>query len=285
MLAVAGWKSTRSECAATLLDGRALASQLRMQAMASWDHAQYLKFESERTRPARELLARVPTDEVSVAIDLGCGPGNSTVLLAQRWPNARVLGVDNSPDMLARARADSPALEFVESDVASYRPSEPVDVLFANAVFQWVPDHARLLPALMQSLRPGGVLAFQVPDNLGEPTHKLMRELPGPWSVSVQAIEPRTHVGGPGAYFDLLAPYSGQVDIWRTTYEHVMPDAAAIVEWLKGTGLRPYLDVVDDRAAYLAAYTAAIDAAYPAHHGGARLLTFPRLFVVAQRAR
>ncbi|HTU60167.1 MAG TPA: trans-aconitate 2-methyltransferase, partial [Polyangiales bacterium] len=114
---------------------------------------------------------------------------------------------------------------------------------------------------------------------------RLMRALPGPWSAAVQAIAPRTHVAGPGAYFDLLAPHASQVDIWRTTYEHVMPDAAAIVEWLKGTGLRPYVDAVADRDAYLAAYTAAIDAAYPPHHGGARLLTFPRLFVVAQRAR
>ena len=253
--------------------------------MAGWDHAQYLKFEAERTRPARELLGRVPTDDVRVAIDLGCGPGNSTALLAQRWPQARVLGVDNSEEMLTRARADLPALDFLEADVSTYRPSEPADVLFANAVFQWVPDHARLLPALMEALRPGGVLAFQVPDNLNEPTHRLMRELPGPWSASVQALAPRTHVAEPSAYFDLVAPRARQVDIWRTTYEHVMPDAAAIVEWLKGTGLRPYLDVVSDRDSYLAAYTAAIDAAYPAHHGGARLLTFPRLFVVAQRAR
>jgi trans-aconitate 2-methyltransferase len=253
--------------------------------MATWDQAQYLKFEAERTRPARELLARVPEGQVSVAIDLGCGPGNSTALLRERWPGARVLGVDNSPEMLARARQDLPALEFIEADLASYRPGEQVDLLFANAVFQWVPGHAQLLPSLMESLRPGGVLAFQVPDNLAEPTHRLMRELPGPWSARVQALSPRTHVGTPGFYFDLLAPHASQVDIWRTTYEHVMPDAEAIVEWVKGTGLRPYLEVVQDRVAYLTAYTAALDLAYPAHHGGARLLTFPRLFVVAQRKR
>lgn len=253
--------------------------------MATWDQAQYLKFEAERTRPARELLNRVPEGDVSVAVDLGCGPGNSTALLRDRWPAAHVRGVDNSPEMLTRARADLPALEFLEADVASYRPSEPVDVLFANAVFQWVPDHAKLLPSLMESLRPGGLLAFQVPDNLSEPTHRLMREVPGPWSASVRALSPRTHVGSPGFYFDLLAPHASQVDIWHTTYEHVMPDAASIVEWVKGTGLRPYLEVVTDRAAYLAAYTAAVDNAYPPHHGGARLLTFPRLFVVAQRKR
>lgn len=251
--------------------------------MATWDQAQYLKFEAERTRPARELLARVFAEDVQVAVDLGCGPGNSTALLHERWPSARVVGVDNSPQMLARARNDLPHVTFIEADVAAYRPAQPVDVLFANAVLQWVPDHARLLPSLLQSLKPGGVLALQVPDNLNEPSHRSMRELPGPWFAHVQALEPRTHVRGPGFYFDLLAPHASQVDIWRTTYEQVMPNAEAIVEWVKGTGLRPYLEAVPDPEAYLAAYTRAIDAAYPPRHGGARLFSFPRLFVVARR--
>ncbi|MET0284113.1 MAG: trans-aconitate 2-methyltransferase [Polyangiales bacterium] len=251
--------------------------------MATWDQAQYLKFERERTRPASELLARVQTD-ARLAIDLGCGPGNSTALLRERFPGARVIGVDSSAEMLVRARADLPELEFVQADVSSYA-SEGADLLFANAVFQWVPEHATLLPRLMQSLQPGGTLAFQVPDNLHAPTHRLMRELPGPWSSAVGALDPRTAVGSTGFYFDLLAPYASDVDIWRTTYEHVMPSAEAIVEWVKGTGLRPYLDVVPDRDAYLRAYTSAVDAAYPAHHGGARLFSFPRLFVVARRAQ
>lgn len=252
--------------------------------MPTWDQVQYLKFEAERTRPARELLARVSQDDVRLAIDLGCGPGNSTALLCARWRDAHVLGVDNSPDMLARARRDLPAVEFVEADIESYRHRVPADVLFANAVFQWVPDHRALMPALMQRLPPGGVLAFQVPDNLSEPTHRLMREVDGPWSSTVRALAPRTHVGSSAFYFDLLAPYASEVDIWRTTYEHVMPSAEAIVEWVKGTGLRPYLEAVPDRDAYLRAYTAAVDAAYPAHHGGARLFSFPRLFVVARRS-
>ncbi|HEX5661236.1 MAG TPA: trans-aconitate 2-methyltransferase [Polyangiales bacterium] len=248
--------------------------------MPSWDQAQYLRFEAERTRPARELLARVPLATAGLAIDLGCGPGNSTALLRERWPDARVLGVDSSPDMLTRARKDLPELEFVEADVASYRP-ERADVLFANALFQWVPNHDTLLPGLLQSLKPGGVLAFQVPDNLDQPTHRLMREVEGPWSAATRTLQPRVSRGSPAFYFDLLAPHASEVDIWRTAYEHVMPSPEAIVEWVKGTGLRPYLEVVPDREAYLEAYTAAIDEAYPAHHGGARLLTFPRLFVVA----
>jgi trans-aconitate 2-methyltransferase len=250
--------------------------------MATWDHAQHLMFEAERTRPARELLARVQV-EAKTAVDLGWGPGNSTVLLCERYRDGHVVGVDSSPEMLARAREDLPALEFIEADVGSYRP-EPADPLCANAVFQWVPAHATVLPALMQCLKPGGVLAFQMPDNLDAPTHRLMREVEGPWSIATRALNPRTHVGSPASYFDLLAPYASDVDIWRTTYEHVMPSPKAIVEWVKGTGLRPYLEAVPDREAYLAAYTRAVDAAYPAHHGGARLFSFPRLFVVARRS-
>jgi trans-aconitate 2-methyltransferase len=251
--------------------------------MPRWDDAQYLKFEAERTRPARELLARVELSSPQLVIDLGCGPGNSTALLHARWPGARVVGVDSSPDMLARARADLPALEFVQADVAAYRP-ERAELLFANALFQWLPDHLTLLPSLLQSLAPGGVLAFQVPDNLDQPTHRLMRELDGPWAEATRALSPRATIGAPPFYFDLLAPLCSEVEIWRTTYEHVLPSPESIVAWVEGTGLRPYLEVVPDRTAYLRAYTAAIDAAYPAHHGGARLLSFPRLFVVARRS-
>jgi trans-aconitate 2-methyltransferase len=252
--------------------------------MATWDQAQYLKFEAERTRPARELLGRVLLDDVALAIDLGCGPGNSTALLIERFSKARVIGVDSSREMLARARADLPATEFIEADLARYRPDAPADVLFANAVFHWVPNHQQLLPALMRSLKPGGVLAFQVPDNFDEPSHRAMRDVPGPWLEVVQGLTPQTHVREPAYYYDLLAPYASEVDIWRTTYEHIMPSAEAIVEWVKGTGLRPYLEAVPDRDAYLAAYTREIDTAYPPHHGGARLFSFPRLFVVARSA-
>lgn len=257
--------------------------------MGSWDDRQYLKFGDERTRPARELLARVPVGEAARVVDLGCGPGNSTALLRARWPGARVTGVDNSPEMLARARQDSaesgPDIEWVEADVQAFRADGPVDVLFANAVLHWLPEHEVLLPALLEQVRPGGALAVQMPESFHEPSHRLMRELDGPWRARTRALPATPPVASAAAYYDLLAPRARSVDIWRTTYEHVMPDAAAIVEWVKGTGLRPTLDALDpgERPAFLTAYTQAIAAAYPPRADGKRLFSFPRLFLVAVR--
>jgi trans-aconitate 2-methyltransferase len=229
----------------------------------------------------------VPVASPARVVDLGCGPGNSTALLRERWPAARLVGVDNSPEMLARARQDFPDIEWIAGDVATFAMGggEPVDVWFANAVLHWVPDHATLLPALVARLRCGGALAVQMPDNAAEASHLLMHELPGPWRARLRAVGGRMPVESAGFYYDLLAPAARHVDIWRTTYEHVMPDAVAIVEWVKGSGLRPYLDALEEgeRADYLAAYTEAIAAAYPARADGKRLFPFPRLFIVAVR--
>ncbi len=253
--------------------------------MTTWDDQQYLKFAEERTRAAEELLARVRIEKPHRVVDLGCGPGNSTQLLAERWPFAEVIGIDNSPVMLERARSDYPEIEFVEGDVLNYRAEAPVDLLFANALLQWVPEQERLLPELMHALVPGGALAFQVPDNTDEPSHHLMRELPGPWQERFKRLRQRPGVGSPAFYYDQLCPHAEYVDIWRTTYEHVMNDTQDIVEWLKGTALRPYLEVLDaqEQEAYLSAYKAALEAAYPARRDGKRLFSFPRLFVVAVR--
>jgi trans-aconitate 2-methyltransferase len=238
--------------------------------VAVWNDAQYLKFADERTRAVSELLARVPLARAARVVDLGCGPGNSTALLRERWPDASLSGVDNSPQMLERARQDFPSIEWILGDAGSYTPAEPVDLLFANAVFHWLPDHARLFPSLIERVRKGGALAVQMPQNFEEPSHRLMRE------VRARLMPGRKPV---------LAPRATTVDIWRTTYEHVMPDAAAIVEWVKGTGLRPYLDDLteSERAGYLAAYRDAIDLAYPPQVDGKRLFSFPRLFIVAVR--
>ena len=255
--------------------------------MALWNDAQYLKFGDERTRAARELLARVPLERAERVVDLGCGPGNSTALLSERWPNARLSGVDNSPEMLERARRDFPAIEWILGDAGSYRAPEPVDLLFANAVFHWLPDHCDA-GSLRSSkeVKEGACLG-----GLYRPRASRSRAIA--WSSRVRArMMPRrkevaaaTPVAGPAFYYDLLAPRATAVDIWRTTYEHVMPDAAAIVEWVKGTGLRPYLDDLTpgERTAYLAEYGAAIDVAYPARRDGKRLFSFPRLFIVAVR--
>jgi len=254
--------------------------------MAAWDDRQYLMFAEERTRAAADLLARVPLARAAHVVDLGSGPGNSTALLAARFPEATVVGVDSSPEMLARARADLPSVRFVEADVRTYRATPAPDVLFANALLQWVPEHAQLLPSLLAQLAPGGALAVQMPCNMDEPSHRLMRELPLPFAEKLAHVRDRARVLAPSDYYDVLAPHAARVDLWQTRYEHVLTDAPAIVEWLKGTGLRPYLDALapDERAPYLAAYTEAIDRAYPPRAGGKRLFSFPRLFFVAQRA-
>jgi trans-aconitate 2-methyltransferase len=252
--------------------------------MPSWDDSQYLKFANERTRPARELLGRVPVSAPHRVLDLGCGPGNSTALLLERWPEARLTGVDSSSEMLERARHDLPHLDWVQADAASFDPGE-VDVLFSNALLQWLPEHERLLPRLFDRVRPGGALAVQMPRNFEEPSHRLMRETMGPWAERTAGVRSRSAVGSPAYYYDLLAPAARSIDIWQTTYEHVMTSADAIVEWVKGTGLRPYLDVLGaaERPLYLEAYTRAIDAAYPPRSDGQRLFSFPRLFIVAVR--
>jgi trans-aconitate 2-methyltransferase len=251
--------------------------------MPTWDEKQYAKFLDARTRPARELLARVPVEAASRVIDLGCGPGNSTQLLWERWPNAKVTGVDNAAEMLRSARELAPKLDWVESDLRDYKPEGKVDVVFANAVFQWLPDHENLLNELLSWLAPGGALAFQMPYNANEPTHRWMRELPGPWTERTKLVKRDAPVETPAFYYDVLAPRAKSVDIWQTRYEQVMPDAKAIVEWVKGTGLRPYLEALqlDQRDAYLKDYLAAVDESYPVRKDGKRLFPFPRLFVVA----
>jgi len=258
--------------------------------MGDWDPALYRRYEDERTRPARDLLARVPNEAPRRVVDLGCGPGNSTELLVARWPQAEVIGVDNSPGMLASARERLPRVSFVQADIAAWQPPEPVDVLYANAALQWVGDHRRLLPRLLAQLAPGGALAVQMPDNLEEPSHRAMREVAArpPFAGALAgAAGERSPILGADAYYALLAPLAASVDVWRTTYHHPMSSPAAIVEWLRGTGLRPFLDRLGSgaaRADYLAAYERRIDAAYPAHGDGKRLLAFPRLFIVARAA-
>ncbi|MCX8998513.1 trans-aconitate 2-methyltransferase [Rhizobiaceae bacterium BDR2-2] len=255
----------------------------------AWSAGQYLKFEDERTRPARDLLAQVPLTDAARAVDLGCGPGNSTELLAERFGQAAVSGLDSDDDMLDAARRRLPGIAFEKADLAAWQPAGPVDLLYANAVFQWVPDHLDVLVRLMDGLRPGGVLAMQMPDNLGEPSHLAMEETggAGPWSPAFAGGRMRRPgLPAPDAYFDRLGPKAARIDVWHTVYNHPMADAEAIVEWVKGTGLRPYLDAAGPghRDAFLADYTARIDRSYPPMADGRRLLRFPRLFVVAVRA-
>jgi len=257
--------------------------------MSDWNPALYTRFEDERTRPAAELLARVPIDMPRHVVDLGCGPGNSTELLVKRFPSARIVGTDSSQAMLAAARQRLPQLSFEQGDIAEWSPAEPVDLAYANASLQWVGDHERLLPRLLSALAPGGVLAVQMPDNLDEPSHRLMRDTAAAL-LRTQAGDGddgdkhRARILPAQQYYDVLAP-SCDVDVWRTTYHHRMDDAAAIVQWLRATGLKLYLDPLTPelQAQFLAEYQRRIELAYPARADGIRLLAFPRLFIVARR--
>lgn len=256
--------------------------------MAVWSAGQYVKFEDERTRPARDLLDRVPLASADCVVDIGCGPGNSTELLFERFPDAKVVGLDSSDDMLAAARKRLPDVDFIEADISTWTPSAPVDLLYANAVFQWVPEHEGVLARLLEGLPSGGVLALQMPDNLAEPTHLLMAEVAhsGPWAGAYEGHDvARATLPAPTRYYDLLEPFASRVDIWHTIYNHPLVDAAAIVEWVKGTGLRPWLEPLhdDQRRDYLAEYTRRIARAYPPLRDGKVLLRFPRLFIVATR--
>ena len=254
--------------------------------MTDWSPATYLKFEDERTRPAIDLLARVPLAEARHVVDVGCGPGNSTELLAARFSSADVLGIDNSPAMLDEARRRLPGVRFETADAGVWLPDAETDLVFANAAYQWVPGHFTQLPRVLAALHPGAVLAVQMPDNVNQPTHRLMREVAqdGPWAEQLKGAS-REPLPPPSAYYEALRPHASRVDIWHTIYNHPLAGASAIVEFVRSTGLRPFVDPLGDadRQAFVDRYTAALAEAYPALADGKVLLGFKRLFMVAVR--
>ncbi|WMJ70853.1 trans-aconitate 2-methyltransferase [Stenotrophomonas sp. 24(2023)] len=253
----------------------------------TWSATQYRRFEDERTRPVRDLVAAIPLATAATAVDLGCGPGNSTEVLAARYPQARVSGLDSSQDMIDSARQRLPQLHFDVADIAQWQADAPVDVILANAALQWLPDHAALYPHLLAQLADGGCLAIQTPDNLDEPAHRIAREVAtsGPWRAAIGHVaHPDRH---PAAwYYALLKPHCQHLEVWRTTYLHPLAGGHdAIVEWFKGSALRPYLALLDapQQAAFLAEYRRGIAQAYALLDDGSALLPFPRLFIVATR--
>ena len=252
----------------------------------TWSATVYSRYENERTRPARDLVAAIPLDSAGAAMDLGCGPGNSTEVLAARYPMASVQGIDSSEEMIAAARERLPRAAFEVADIAGWTADRPMDVILANASLQWVPDHRSLYPHLMAQLAAGGCLAVQTPDNLSEPPHRVARELASSarWADRIgPARHPDRHDGE--WYYTLLQPLCSGVDIWRTTYLHPLQGHAAVVEWFRSTALRPYLAALDaaGQQAFLREYQAGIVDAMPALGDGTVLLPFPRLFVIAQK--
>lgn len=254
--------------------------------MPDWNPDLYSKFESQRTRPARELLSAVNLTDAALVYDLGCGPGNSTELLVQRFARSRVIGIDSSPAMVLKARQRVPQASFELKDVSTFSADEPADLVFANATLQWLPNHHQLVPQLITCVRMGGYLAVQMPNNFDEPTHRLMREvIARPEFQGAQPTIERAHILKPAAYYDLLSTQCIDIDIGQTTYEHVMDSAEAIVGWMTATGLRPYLDALspDRQLDFLAAYQEVIAKQYRPMADGKRLMSFPRLFICARR--
>ncbi|RDW83462.1 trans-aconitate methyltransferase [Coleophoma crateriformis] len=256
-----------------------------------WSAAQYLKFEEERTRPSRDLLSQIPLKAPKSIIDLGCGPGNSTAVLAEQFPDAQIEGVDSSADMIEKAKKTLPSVDFSLQDLTTYVPKEPVDLLFSNAVFHWLPSKERIniIANLIKSQRSGGVFAFQVPDNFTEPSHAAMRSVAEqkPWAATLSSLHPALpQFQSAQEIYNQLQPLCSSINIWHTYYYHVLEDHQAIVEWVKGTGLRPFIDPLseEERKSYLEAYLNRIKEVYPSSQDGKVLLRYPRLFMVAVRS-
>jgi trans-aconitate 2-methyltransferase len=261
----------------------------------SWDPTQYLQFAGERLRPALDLLARIPLATPQTVVDLGCGAGNVTRFLAGRWPDARIVGVDNDAAMLEKARTTvgRPAqhVQFAQADLNVWRPDASVDVVYSNAALQWLPNHAALFARVVQMVRPGGVLAVQMPSNFGAPSHVALTAMATGARFGPK-LSPllRTHpVAAPADYFSWLAPWSSAIDIWTSEYLQVLAartdGAHAVVEWTKGTWLAPMLAALDadERAEFIVDYSARMHIAYPPLPDGRVLFPFKRLFIVAKR--
>lgn len=253
----------------------------------AWDAEHYLRFADARTLPAIDLLSRISLADVRRVVDLGCGPGNSTVPLKARWTGAAVTGIDSSAELLDAARRDHPDIAFEQADIARWTAAEPCDVIFANASLQWVGDHKRLMPHLFGQLAAAGVLAVQMPRNHDFATHRLMRQVAaeGEWRDRLGGARDPSPVQPPEFYYDLLASYSADFTIWETNYIQIMDGVQAIIAWLHGTGLRPFLARLTDaeRPAFLDRYATLLTAAYPAQADGKILLPYPRLFFIAAK--
>ena len=252
-----------------------------------WDPDRYLWYAGERGRPFVELLARVDPKHPEAIVDLGCGPGNLTALLAQRWPEARVVGIDSSPQMIERARADhGRQASFSVDDLREWTPDEPVDVLVSNATLQWVPRHLRVLPRLVATVAPGGWFAFSVPGNFTEPSHTVRRDLAAeaPYAAYTATVAaPDAH--GPYTYFQALTTLGCEVDAWETTYLHVLRGPDPVFEWISGTAAGPTLQALPEplRTSFTEELKRRLRQAYPPGPHGT-VLPFRRVFVVARRA-
>ena len=256
--------------------------------MPSWDANLYLKFTGERTQPSIDLISRISLADPRRVIDLGCGPGNSTAILRQRWPAAEIVGLDNSREMIATASQAHPDWTWVESDIETWTTPVPFDLVFSNAALHWVPNHAELMPRLLSQVRPQGALAIQMPAHFRSPVHELMIEIASnpSWQANMGDAIHAIKVERPAFYYDLLNPHVSKLDLWETEYIHVMSSPAAILEWIRGTGLRPFLEALpseEQKRWFEELFLADLTMAYPAQKDGRVLFPFRRLFILAYR--
>jgi len=252
-----------------------------------WDSAQYLRFADHRLRPAIDLLSRIDVDEPAEVYDLGAGAGNVTRLLKERWPLARVTGVDDSAEMLQKAAAGASDITWQQADLSTWKPPAAANVIFANAALHWLNEHTHLLLRLFDFVSAGGVLAIQMPRNFSARSHTAITEaaLAGPWRGTLEPLLRPDPVHEPSVYFDLLAPRASALDMWETEYFQVLSGADPIKEWTKGTWLRPLLEALDppQRGEFEACYTRLVAEAYPQRGDGHTLFPFRRLFIIARR--
>ncbi len=249
-----------------------------------------MRFEEERSRPCHDLLARIRVEPVHTVIDLGCGPGNSTAALAGRWPNAKITGIDSSREMLLKAR-ETGSHEWLNCDIESWidAGTDAFEVVFSNAALHWVADHKTVYPRLLSRVAPGGALAVQVPANLGEIAQITMSELASSHRWRDRFPAEGVHqwfVHDAGFYYDVLSKQTQAIDLWETTYLHVLPNVAAIGEWYRSTGLRPFLKALStepERNEFVNDYVSALAPHYPLRADGSILFPFRRLFLVATR--
>lgn len=250
--------------------------------MSHWNPNLYLKFDQDRLRPALDLMARIPLDNPKHIVDLGCGPGNVSALLKDRWPKCHLLGIDQSQEMLTKAQADYPQIEWQCADVAHWQPTQTPDLIFSNACLHWLGDHETLFPKLLSRASKGGVLAIQMPNNFAAPTHQLIRDVLG----ADHPLAPAYPVHDPKTYYDWMCDLSTKLEIWETTYQHVLEGDNPVADWTKGAALRPILDGLESEAekkAFETDYRQRISKAYPKGRNGKTILPFKRLFIVSVR--
>jgi trans-aconitate 2-methyltransferase len=256
--------------------------------MSSWDPNHYLKFGNERTQPAVDLASRIEIADPKAVIDLGCGPGNSTQVLRRRWPEARITGLDSSPEMIAAARKSYPEQQWVLASAETWTAPEPFDIVFSNAALQWIGNHDRLVSHLLEQVAHGGALAFQIPSRSYSPVRTHMHDIAddSAWRERMLGVKGALTMEDSSYYYDVLADQARKLDIWETEYIHVMDGPESILDWISSTGLRPFLEALDtdaERRRFVDLLNKRVAQSYNRRRDGKVLFPFRRLFLVAYR--